>query len=325
MIVRHARIMRRHSVCAPHRLALCTVAAGALLATTGCGLIGSYDFNGYTVGTTAVPATTTTGSTTGTGGAGGTTTTTGHGGAGGVTTSSGGGGTGGTGTGGAAGHGGFGGTGGTTSAGGSGTGGAGGLDGGTTSAGGSGTGGAGGLDAGTGGAGGSPVCVPAQCPGSDTECSKRTCAGGKCGFAFTVKGTKTVAQQPGDCQIEQCDGVGGVESVIDDNDLPVDGNGCTADVCTKGVPSNPAEAAKTVCNENGGKLCDGLGVCVGCLSNADCAVGGCYQSACVVAQGSFVGAAVGGTGNGFALQGVIVWHGAVGGTGNGYTLKGWLE
>ena len=31
----------------------------------------------------------------------------------------------------------------------------------------------------------------------------------------------------------------------DDTDLPVDGNQCTQDVCTAGVPSNPAQPADT--------------------------------------------------------------------------------
>ena len=45
-----------------------------------------------------------------------------------------------------------------------------------------------------------------------------------------------------------CDGVGGVDSIIDDTDKLVDGNPCTSDLCTAGVASNPPLGAGAICN-----------------------------------------------------------------------------
>jgi hypothetical protein len=67
----------------------------------------------------------------------------------------------------------------------------------------------------------------------------------------------------------KCDGEGGIKSVVDDADKPVDGNACTDDVCTNGAPSNPPVAADTSCGGNN-QICDGAGHCVGCLVAADC-------------------------------------------------------
>ena len=104
-------------------------------------------------------------------------------------------------------------------------------------------------------------CVlAATCPGTDTDCQTRTCVNNACGFSFAPSGTLTSSQTSGDCKQNQCDGSGGVVSANDDTDVPVDGNQCTADVCTLGVPSNPPEPAGTTCNQ-GGTTCDGAGVC----------------------------------------------------------------
>jgi hypothetical protein len=208
---------------------------GAVLALSGlwgCELIASVDRN-------QIPATGSGGaasSSTGTGGTGATGAT---GGTGGTSTSS------------------TGGTGGTTST--SSTGGAGGT-GGTTSS-------TGGTDGGTDGG----TCTTASdCPGSDTDCAQRTCVNGACGVAFTPAMTATSAQTPGDCKKNVCDGDGNVVSTNDDTDVPVDGNACTGDVCTAGVPSNPTLAAGTACAQGGGSVCDGNGNCVGCVDASTC-------------------------------------------------------
>src|SRR5262249_36273526 len=67
-----------------------------------------------------------------------------------------------------------------------------------------------------------------------------------------------------------CNGMGAVVVANKNTDLPVDGNQCTSDVCTNGVPSNPPVAMGSVCSQNGGILCDGSGNCVQCLANSDC-------------------------------------------------------
>jgi hypothetical protein len=125
-------------------------------------------------------------------------------------------------------------------------------------------------------------CLTAStCPGQDTECQSRACTNGACGVANQPKGTPLQAQIAGDCRSAQCDGAGNPTVVNDDADVPVDGNDCTKDVCTNGVPSNPPAAAEALCAQNGGKVCDGKGACVECASNADCASQLCANGACL--------------------------------------------
>jgi len=133
-------------------------------------------------------------------------------------------------------------------------------------------------DAGTGGAtgsGGAGGTAPAvacttvsSCPGQDTECSQRVCTGGFCSVSNAAAGTAIPTQTSGNCQKLVCDGHGALTLIVDDTNLPVDGNPCTSDVCTAGVPSNPPVKPGSTC---GGKLtCDGQGHCTGCVSPADC-------------------------------------------------------
>jgi hypothetical protein len=112
-------------------------------------------------------------------------------------------------------------------------------------------------------------CVSAtDCPGTDTECHTRTCIGGHCGISNAAAGTALAAQTPKDCKKSQCDGAGNITIVNDDSDLPVDGNACTQDVCTQGMPSNPFITAGTTCAIN--QICDGQGACVGCVIPSNC-------------------------------------------------------
>ncbi|MBK8259506.1 MAG: lamin tail domain-containing protein [Polyangiaceae bacterium] len=101
-----------------------------------------------------------------------------------------------------------------------------------------------------------------QCPGTDTECQTRTCTSNTCGFDFTTAGTPVMSQTTGDCKRNECNGSGAIVANNFDTDLPVDGNECTGDVCTSGVPTNPALPLNTACNQNGGTVCDGVGACV---------------------------------------------------------------
>jgi hypothetical protein len=100
--------------------------------------------------------------------------------------------------------------------------------------------------------------VATDCSGQDTSCQTRTCTGGACGMSFVTSGTPLPAAQqtPGDCQVVECDGSGGTMPAVDNNDVPVDGNQCTADVCTNGVPSNPKQPEGTLCTQNAGEVCD---------------------------------------------------------------------
>ena len=112
-------------------------------------------------------------------------------------------------------------------------------------------------------AGGSCVqCnLATQCAGADTECQTRTCSSNVCGVNNTAVGTPTSAQTSADCKKNQCDGAGNIGSSADNTDVPTDGNQCTGDVCTAGVPSNPSSPAGTACNQSGGTVCDGAGTC----------------------------------------------------------------
>jgi hypothetical protein len=116
----------------------------------------------------------------------------------------------------------------------------------------------------------------ADCPGSDTACQTRVCtAAGQCDISNALAGTvlPPASQMAGDCKRSQCDGMGNVASVADDTDKPVDGNTCTQDLCTLGVPSNPPEPPDTACAQGGGTRCNGIqgaAACVQCNTAAQC-------------------------------------------------------
>jgi hypothetical protein len=104
-------------------------------------------------------------------------------------------------------------------------------------------------------------CIDAtDCPGTDNACATRTCNAGVCGQVFAPAGP-TPVQVAGDCRIRTCDGAGNELSVIDNNDLPIDGTTCTLDLCTNGTPSNPPLAYGTTCSDHGGQICSGDGTC----------------------------------------------------------------
>ena len=113
--------------------------------------------------------------------------------------------------------------------------------------------------------------VAAQCPGSDTFCGTRTCNAGVCGNSFTASGTPLPTQTPGDCQAAQCNGSGSITVVALNSDVPVDGNQCTSDLCTNGVPSNPPAPINLACTQNGGAFCNATGACVACNVATQCA------------------------------------------------------
>jgi hypothetical protein len=127
--------------------------------------------------------------------------------------------------------------------------------------------------------------APADCGGASDACKTVTCKSHVCGLDYAAAGTALPAaqQKAGDCQVLQCDGSGNTGSVPDDADLPVDGNDCTQDVCTAGVPSNPPLAVDTACK---GGVCTAAGACVAC-NHADqcpapalCMVATCDGNAC---------------------------------------------
>jgi hypothetical protein len=113
------------------------------------------------------------------------------------------------------------------------------------------------------------ACLAADdCPGEDTECQRRFCDSGACGFARTAAGTVASAQRAGDCKRIECDGLGGAIEVDDDGDLPDDGDPCTQNLCVAGVPSHPPAVLGTPCGTD--LVCDGEGNCNGCASATSC-------------------------------------------------------
>ncbi|MET0792088.1 MAG: hypothetical protein ABW061_11255 [Polyangiaceae bacterium] len=135
-------------------------------------------------------------------------------------------------------------------------------------------GGQAGDDTGTSGSAGttssSECSAPGDCEGKDTDCSARTCNDGVCGVEYEKDGVAVTAQISGDCNRTVCNGKGGTRVAVDDADLPVDGNGCTQDLCKNGVRSNPNEPTTTPCGATAQFKCDGMGSCASCSVDADC-------------------------------------------------------
>src|SRR5262249_51107512 len=92
-----------------------------------------------------------------------------------------------------------------------------------------------------------PACVPCLNRGQghpDSECQTFSCSGtGQCITNNVANGTPVAGQNPGDCQKNVCNGSGAIVAAVDNTDVRVDGNECTIDLCTNGVPSNPPRSA----------------------------------------------------------------------------------
>jgi hypothetical protein len=114
------------------------------------------------------------------------------------------------------------------------------------------------------------ACVPAACPGIDTECTRRDCVSGSCVVVNAPQGKTTTQQVLGDCSEQVCDGVGGVQRVNQDSDVPDDSNKCTADSCNNGRPTFTNLDGSTKCGADNKLKCNGQGACVGCTAAADC-------------------------------------------------------
>ncbi|MFO0550330.1 MAG: hypothetical protein U0271_18190 [Polyangiaceae bacterium] len=121
---------------------------------------------------------------------------------------------------------------------------------------------------------GSGSCVqciePKHCPGPESACRVRTCEANTCGFENLAAGTLTSDQKPGDCHAIVCDDAGETTTIVDNDDVPVDHNDCTADHCEGGVPTHANELANKPCGAGNNTFCDGNGQCVGCVVAEDC-------------------------------------------------------
>ncbi|MBK8252714.1 MAG: hypothetical protein IPK82_08605 [Polyangiaceae bacterium] len=144
---------------------------------------------------------------------------------------------------------------------------------------------------GSGGSGGTGGMMgncdgPEDCPDTGSECITATCEGGTCGTQNVAAGTAITNQTDGDCKTTVCDGNGAVTTEDDDADALDDGNDCTLDTCNAGMPESTPAVDGTTCNDNGGAVCDGLGACVECLTDANCAAPTpkCTMNTCVSAS-----------------------------------------
>jgi hypothetical protein len=141
-----------------------------------------------------------------------------------------------------------------------------------------------GSPAGTGGGGGGPPggCdADSDCPAGVDLCAAPACESGNCTARAIEAGEPSWQQTKGDCRVVVCDASGQTESQSDEDDLPDDGQDCTLDLCTSGVPSNPPEDAGTACAQTGGAVCNGMGECVECVDDGDCTDGTCDAEQCV--------------------------------------------
>lgn len=117
------------------------------------------------------------------------------------------------------------------------------------------------------GSGPTPCTSPADCGGADDFCKTRTCVSGTCGFEYTPAGTPLTTDSVGDCVRGECDGAGTVVEVPDTSDAKSDGHECTVDTCNAdGTTSFTAKPEGTACVDDGGKVCDGAGICRFCAA-----------------------------------------------------------
>jgi hypothetical protein len=119
---------------------------------------------------------------------------------------------------------------------------------------------------------------PHDCPGTDTQCSTRTCDNATCGRMDPPAGTKVATgQTKGDCKSLECDGNGGILTVNDDTDVPVNTSLCVSKTCTNGSLVTANQPQGTMCGTS--LVCNANGICGECELPTDCPGAG-TPSAC---------------------------------------------
>jgi hypothetical protein len=135
-----------------------------------------------------------------------------------------------------------------------------------------------------GGPPGSGGCgAPADCPGQDLQCVKRSCDAGACGIVNVPLGEPTPEQYAGDCKSVYCNGQGATLVEPDGADPFDDGNECTEDGCQAGVATNEPLPGAPCSLPGGGGVCTVAALCVECTDSGDCTQAGdiCYEEHCV--------------------------------------------
>jgi hypothetical protein len=91
------------------------------------------------------------------------------------------------------------------------------------------------------------------------------------GAAACAKGTPVPNVRASACHVSICDGLGHVVEHVDQRAVPPSKSDCTFALCdAEGAAHELPRAAGSMCQSNGGRLCDGAGSCVGCLTSRDC-------------------------------------------------------
>jgi len=129
----------------------------------------------------------------------------------------------------------------------------------------------------------SKCSTDAEC-GKNTPCVSWDCVSGACMATHTVAGAQVFSGDlKGDCRVLKCDGYGGIEQFLWEQDAPEDdNNACTKELCKGWTPVHELLGQGTFCAIPGGGVgvCRGDGACVQCTQNLHCGKAYCYQNEC---------------------------------------------
>src|SRR5262249_51198464 len=92
--------------------------------------------------------------------------------------------------------------------------------------------------------------------GSFGLCGWPLCTNHVCGYHYVNDGLEVGAQTPGDCHHNVCNGMGVIVNRVYDVDVPADdGDTCSSEICTDGVPSHPRQRDGSSCTGVEGGIC----------------------------------------------------------------------
>lgn len=143
------------------------------------------------------------------------------------------------------------------------------------------------------------ACTAMACMPNAVTCSQdgsmlRTCNADGSAFASQMSCMgKGCDQANSRCNMcvpgsKMCSGTGAVVSCADGQRMEMtnctaSGGDCSTSTCSAGACMPGFKKAGAACSSGGGKVCDGFGGCVGCLTDADCSGGNnsCTNNKCV--------------------------------------------
>jgi hypothetical protein len=112
--------------------------------------------------------------------------------------------------------------------------------------------------------GGTACGKPSDCPATPT-CVTRTCTDSCCGTAPAAAGVQCTEDGG-----QVCDGTGKCVGCNSPSNCPQSTTVCQVPGCENTVCTMTPAPVGTFCNNDGGKVCDGTGLCVGCNQPSDC-------------------------------------------------------